>query len=170
MSQACARAVGAGFAEVAQSPDDAGVSSFWVAGRRWVLCDVATASASSEPTVISPTPSSRARGFDERSFSLTATPLSSPQGRSAGVRFVAGGRLPWAVKEIGFRFPDGHTEQARFVGSERGHDTWWSMTYTVTDGPLDDGGQGDLGPVTVSVAGSVAEAFRLPWGDVQRTE
>ena len=68
---------------------------------------------------------------------------------------------------------NGHTEKAGFVASaDASGDTWWSVGYTATDGPLVDPGttSEDLRPVTISIVGAAAEAFRLPWEDVQRTE
>jgi hypothetical protein len=169
VSRSCAEAVAPGYDEVAQVRDEAGVSSFRVRGRRWVLCDVAPGT-SAPPAVIASGPRSGSRGFDEERLSVTATSVTSADGSSA-VRFVAGGRLPWPVQEIAYRFPDGHIARARFVTSEGGDEaTWWSMTYTATGGPLVDADVADPGPVTVSVVGDTAEAFRLPWQDVLRNE
>lgn len=163
---ACDAAVGRSFTEVAQSADGVGTTSFWTAGNRWVACDVV---GDSVPVVIESAPGRP--GFDERSLSLTTTVLST--GDEPGVRFVAAGRLPWPVDEISYAFPDGATAAARYVTSQDdADDTFWTVTYTATEGPLVDPGTkaAELGPVTISVVGAAAEAFRLPWEELQRSE
>lgn len=163
-TEACAVEVPGGFTQVAQTSDAAGVTTFWASGRRWVLCDVAGGS----PVVVSSVPGRP--GFDERSLGLSTTLVGGSDDPAA--RFVAGGRLPWPVEEIGYTFPDGHVEQARFVTGEDGEHTWWAVTYTATDGPLADPATdaADLPPATISIVGPAAEAFRLRWEDLQRSE
>jgi hypothetical protein len=167
-SDACRGTLGARYTEAAQSPDGEGVTSFWVSGNRWVVCDVADHAA---PVTIE---SGKQRaGFDETALALATTSLSS--GDETAVRLVAGGRLPWPVEEIGYSFPDGHTERARFVTSEDDPGTtWWVVSYTAKQGPLADPdldpAAADLEPVTISIIGATAEAFRLPWEDVRRSE
>jgi hypothetical protein len=172
-TEACEAVVGGGgLAQVAQSPDDAGTITFWTKGRQWAACDVAAGAEGVEPAVLESTRRGRP-GFDERSLAVTTTVLPGPDGSPAAVRLVAGGRLPWRVDEISYTFPDGHTEQARFVTSEDDPgEVWWSVTYTPTAGVLvdPDTEAADLGPVTVSIVGAAAEAFRLPWEDAQRSE
>jgi hypothetical protein len=110
-------------------------------------------------------------GFDEQSLALTSAVVSD--GDDPAVRFVAAGLLPWPVDEVGYTFPDGHTETARFVSSQDASEqTWWAVTYTATDGPLVDPetDAADLDPATISIVGAAAEAFRLPWEDLQRSE
>jgi hypothetical protein len=150
--------------QVAQVRDEQGVTSFWAHGRRWALCDVAPDAA---PTIV---PDAGAAGFDTSAFGIDAAPVEVA-GKQA-VRYVAGGLLPWPVDEIAYTFPDGHTEQARFVRSEGSDDLWWAVTYTATDGVLADPAADPetLGPVTISVVGPAAEGFRLPWKAVQRNE
>lgn len=161
---ACAAEVADGFTQVAQTGDDDGVTTFWTSGRRWVTCDV----AGDDPVLIT---SARGRpGFDERSLGLSTALVGAAD--DPAVRFVAGGLLPWPVDEISYTFPDGHVEQARFVTSEDAEHTWWAVTYTATDGPLADPATdaADLPPATISIVGAAAEAFRLPWEDLQRSE
>lgn len=171
-TEACEPVVDEGFSQVAQSPDDAGATTFWTAGRRWVACDVAAGAEGVEPAFLSSTRRGRS-GFDERSLKVTTTVLPGPDGSPAAVRLVAGGRLPWRVDEISYTFPDGHTEQATFVTSESDpEEVWWSVAYTTTEGVLVDPETDptDLDPVTISIVGAAAEAFRLPWEDLQRSE
>ncbi len=164
VSATCAEAVGSGFTQVAQTTDAVGVTTFWTSAERWVACDV----AGDAPVLLTPAPGRP--GFDERSLGVRTTPVG--EGDDAAVRFVAGGLLPWPVDEISYTFPDGHVERARFVAGEDGEQTWWSVTYTATDGPLADSGTdpADLPRATISVVGAAAEAFRLPWEDLQRSE
>jgi hypothetical protein len=46
------------------------------------------------------------------------------------------------------------------------------VTHTPTEGVLADPATdpADLEPVTISIVGAAAEAFRLPWAELQRTE
>lgn len=166
VTEACQTVVDPAFTQVAQSADGVGVTSFWTRGRKWLACDVA---GDSDPVLVE---SARGRvGFDEQSLSLTTTVVSD--GDDPAVRFVAAGLLPWPVDEISYTFPDGSTETARYVTSESSADeTWWAVTYTATDGPLvdPDTEAADLDPVTISIVGAAAEAFRLPWEDLQRSE
>ena len=171
-TEVCETVVGGGFSQVAQSPDDAGTTTFWTNGRRWVACDVAAGADGVEPAVLSSTRRGSS-GFVERSLAVTTTVLPGPDGSPAAVRLVAGGRLPWRVDEISYTFPDGHTEQATFVTSEGApEEVWWSVAYTPTEGVLVDPETepADLDPVTISIVGAAAEAFRLPWQDLQRSE
>lgn len=165
----CADAVGQGFAQVAQTPDESGVTTFWIKGRHWVACDV-PAVEDAVPTILEPAPGWRA-GFDERSVAVSTAAV---EGAAAdAVRVVAAGRLPWPVQEIGYTFPDGHIEQARFVSSEASaEEAWWAVAYTPTEGEVavPDAAAADLGPVTISVVGGAAEAFRVEWEDLQRSE
>ena len=150
--------------QVAQLSDEHGVTSFWAHGRRWALCDVAPDAA---PAIVSGV---GAAGFDTSALTFTSVPIEV-DGEQA-VRYVAGGLLPWPVDEIAYTFPDGHTEQARFVRSEGSADLWWVVSYTATEGVLADPAADPetLGPVTISVVGGAAEAFRLPWKALQRNE
>lgn len=159
----CADVVGPGYTEVAHTSDEVGTTSFWAKGRRWVVCDVA---GDTDPVLIGPFPGRQA-GFDERSLALSSTSLDG------AVRYVAGGRLPWPVDELTYTFPDEHTQTARLVAEEgEERPTWWVVAYTVTDGPLleAESDETDLGPVTVEITGEAAEAFRVPWEDLQRSE
>lgn len=165
-SEACQAALGQQHTQTAQSSDGTGVTSFWTSGNRGVVCDV----AGDEAPISIETGKPRA-GFDEAALAVTTTALSS--GSEPAVRFVAGGRLPWPVQEISYTFPDGHTETARFVAGEDDPDvTWWAVTYTATEGPLVDPSTSaaDLDPVTISIVGAAAEAYRLPWEEAQRSE
>lgn len=173
-SAKCEQAVGPGYTEMAQTSDAAGVTSFWSGGRRHAVCDVVLAPADDGEPAVTVSPSRRAApaGFDEGRLSLS-TAVVGPEAGPDAVRFVAGGLLPWPVEEISYTFPDGHVEQARFVASEDGSgDTWWVVAYTATDGPLVDPSttSDELEPVSISIVGAAAEAFRLPWEDLQRTE
>lgn len=168
-TERCGVAVGAGLTQVAQSPDETGVTTFWVKGPRWAVCDVVEGA---DPTVIDGT-SKGPGGFDEQALSVVTAAVPATGGVGEALRVVAGGRLPWPVEEIGYTFPDGHTEEARFVtGLAPAGDGWWTVTHTATDGVLvdPDTAAGDLDPVTISVVGAAAEAFRVPWEDLQRTE
>jgi hypothetical protein len=164
VSAVCGAELGPAFTEVAQTRDVAGGTSFWVAGKRWVVCDVADA-GETPPVLIEST--GRPAGFDEPSLGVrTAVPGDGT------VRFVAGGLLPWPVDEITYTFPDGHGESARFVTSEEAADrTWWVVAYTPSDGPLVDpvADAADLEPATISIVGAAAEAFRVPWDELRRT-
>jgi hypothetical protein len=168
-TERCGAAVAAGLTQVAQSTDGAGVTTFWTEGPRWAVCDLV---ADTEPSVLAGVAKARA-GFDEQSLSVATTAVPATGGAEEAVRIVAGGRLPWPVQEISYTFPDGHTEQARFVtGVDAVGDGWWTVTYTATDGVL-VGPETDaaaLDPVTISVVGAAAEALRLPWEDLQRSE
>jgi hypothetical protein len=161
-TEVCAAAVEPGFEQVAQSADDRGVTSFWSSGRSWVLCDVAEGA---DPVLLESAPGRRA--LDETALAVATTEVGD-----GAVRVVAGGRLPWPVEELTYTFPDGHTEKARFVtGRGAPGEAWWSVVYTATDGVLVDAGTNeDLEPVTISVVGAAAEAFRLAWADLQRSE
>lgn len=162
-TETCDRALGeGGHTQVAQTADASGVTTFWVAGRRWVVCDVAD---SGESVLLESAPGRP--GFDERSLAVSSRALGD-----GSVRVVAGGRLPWPVDEITYTFPDGHTEGARFVTSADSiAETWWVVAYTPTKGPLVDPRAGaDLDPVTISIVGAAAEAFRLPWDEAQRNK
>jgi hypothetical protein len=168
-TERCGAAVGDGLTQVAQSRDGAGVTTFWTEGPRWAVCDLV---AGTEPTVLVGVAKARA-GFDEQALSVATTAVPATGGAEEAVRIVAGGRLPWPVQEISYRFPDGHTEKARFVtGVEAVGNGWWTVTYTATDGVLvgPETGTTGLGPVTISVVGAAAEAFRVPWEDLQRSE
>jgi hypothetical protein len=167
VSSACAEALGGGryaaLAEVAQTADDHGVTSFWARGASWVACDVLLDPAADGPVLVTSPPGDRS--FGAESFILTATevPATGPLG---AVRFVAAGRLPQRVDELVYVFPDGHEERARFVASVDGSgDTWWSVAYTASDGVLVSPGAGTdaLDPLTVEIVGAAAEAFRVPW-------
>jgi hypothetical protein len=168
-TERCGAAVAAGLTQVAQSADDSGVTTFWSDGARWAVCDLV---AGTEPTVLAGVNKARA-GFDEQTLSVATTALLASGGAGEAVRVVAGGRLPWPVQEISYTFPDGHTEEARFVtGVDDAGEGWWTVTYTATDGVLvdPDADAAGLDPVTISVVGAAAEAFRLPWEDLQRSE
>lgn len=174
VTDACADTVDAGLEQVAQTASDSSGTSFWVDGKRWAVCDVVLDPQTSDALALTAHTSRRGgpAGFDERRLSLSATVIGD-QADPQAVRFSAGGLLPWPVEEITYTFPDGHTEKAGFVASaDASGDTWWSVGYTATDGPLVDPGttSEDLRPVTISIVGAAAEAFRLPWEDVQRTE
>lgn len=159
---ACAGVVPEGLSEVAQSADDGGVTSFWSGADGWVACDV----AGEEPVIIE-APAGAATGFDEGSLAISSTATDD------GARHTAAGLLPWPVQELAYTFPDSHTEQARFVSTEGAADqVWWVVSYTATDGPLADADADTAGldPVTVSVVGAAAEAFRFGWDELQRSE
>ncbi len=149
-------------AQVAQVADARGIASFWAHGRQWAMCDVTPHTAPAMHSGVG------AAGFDRSALAIDATTVGADQ----AVRYTAGGLLPWPVDEIAYTFPGGHTEKARFVRSETSEDVWWSVTYTATEGPLadPDTDPDTLGPVTISVVGAAAEAFRLPWKDLQRSE
>jgi hypothetical protein len=168
-TEQCGAAVDEGLTQVAQSADGAGVTTFWTEGARWAVCDLV---AGTEPSVIAGVSKARA-GFDEQTLSVATRAVPATGGADEAVRVVAGGRLPWPVQEISYTFPDGHTEQARFVtGVDAVDGGWWTVTYTATDGVLVDPevDAADLDRVTISVVGAAAEAFRLPWEDLQRSE
>jgi hypothetical protein len=165
-TEQCGAAVGDGLTQAAQSADGVGVTTFWAQGPRWAVCDLV---AGTEPTVFTGVSMARA-GFDEQTLSVATTAVPAAD---EAVRIVAGGRLPWPVQEMSYTFPDGHTEEARFVtGVDAVGDGWWTVTYTATDGVLVDpeADAADLDHVTISVVGAAAEAFRLPWEDLQRSE
>jgi hypothetical protein len=164
-SAACAQAL-PGFEQVAQSADAHGVTTFWVDGRDWVVCDLPE--GEDEPSLLAKAPGA-GRAFTERALEVRTTRLSGPDG---GVRVVAGGLLPWRVDELTYAFPDGHEEAARFVvGEGRSEQVWWVVTYTAVEGePAEAPGSGQVGRVTVSVVGAAAEAFRVPWEDLQRRQ
>lgn len=151
VSDACKAVVPAGLTEVAQSADDGGTASFWAAGRRWAVCDAAS---DGDASLLAQGKGRSA--FGERTLVLTADPADR------GVRYAAGGRLPWSVDTIAYTFPDGHTAEARFVEADGA--TWWATSYTAEDD------LSSLDPVVVEVVGGAAEAFRLPWESVQRSE
>jgi hypothetical protein len=168
-TEQCGAAVGTGLVQVAQSADGSGVTTFWAEGTRWAVCDLV---AGTEPTVLAGAATAGA-GFDEQALSVATTAVPAAAGAGEAVRVVAGGRLPWPVQEISYTFPDGHVEEARFVaGTDAAGDGWWTVTYTATDGVLVDPETevAELDPVTISVVGAAAEAFRLPWEDLQRSE
>ena len=177
VSAVCAGAVaaegGVGFDEVAQTSDGGAVASFWASGGRSVVCDVLTADDGTTVTTLVPSGANGSRGFDERALLLGSSVVRGEDGSPTAVRYVAGGRLPWRVDELGYAFPDGRRARAVFVESTDGSgDVWWSVGYTATEGPLADPATdpADVDPLTVSVVGAAAEAFRLSWGDAQRSE
>ncbi len=160
-----------GLDQVAQTADGHGVTSFWAAGKRSVVCDALTGVDAPPPVLLRSAPGSQ-RGFDDATLGLASTVVTGPDGEVSAIRYVAGGRLPWPVQEIGYTFPDRHTERARFVRSgNRSADTWWSVTYTAEDGLLvaPDTDPADLEPLVVAVTGGAAEAFRLPWDEALAT-
>ena len=184
VSDACATAVtgeaGNGLQEVAQTADDGGVISFWSAGDRWVVCDMLTGADcadgadgaddadGAEPVLVASSDGDRDR-LDKASLSLSSTPVTDGHGETTAVRFAAGGLLPFPLLELTYTFPDGHTEEARFVRSDDGSgDTWWSVTYTATEGVLVDptADPKELDPLEVSIVGGGAEAFLVPWTQV----
>ena len=178
VSRECARSVPGGAAggmtEVAQTADGAGVTSFWSGAAEVAVCDVLQDPDSDEVLSLTMNTARRdaPRGFDEDRLSLS-TLVVGPETDPSAVRFVAGGLLPWPVEQISYTFPDGHTAEAQFVSSVDGSDeTWWVVAYTATDGPLVDPTTttAELEPVTISIVGAAAEAFRLPWEDLQRNE
>ena len=158
VSDACAALVPSGLTEVAQSAGEGGTASFWASGSRWAVCDVAS---DGDASLL-------ARGRGDRPFGEGTLALTA--GRVDGaVRYAAGGRLPWPVDRIAYTFPDGHTAKARFVEADGA--AWWATSYTA-DGALGDPDTdlSSLDPVVVEVVGGAAEAFRLPWESVQRSE
>jgi hypothetical protein len=171
VTAACAQRLDPALTQVAQTADDTGVTSFWSSGGRWAACDLLLDDSDPEPTVLT-AHRGAGTGFAERRLAL-GTSVAADAGQPSAVRFVAGGLLPWPVDEISYTFPDGHTARARFVASDDGSgDVWWSVTYTATEGPLvdPDTAAADLDPVTISIVGAAAEAFRLPWEDAQVAE
>ncbi|MFZ5848754.1 MAG: hypothetical protein ACOYX5_15365 [Actinomycetota bacterium] len=158
---ACEDIVGPGLAQVAQSTDAAGTTTFWTAGERWAVCDMAAGEAALVAAA------DGVGEFDRSALALTSAPVPG------GGRHVAAGLLPWPVQELAYTFPDEHTERARFVSSEGDVDqVWWVLSYTATEGPLarSDVDAAGLEPVTVSVVGGAAEAFRFEWDELQRNE
>ena len=154
------------FQEVAQTANDGGVTSFWAAGKKWVVCDGLVGQDVPAPALLvsGPNPS-----LDTKELGLSTTVVTDPDGALSAVRFAAGGKLPWPVYEMTYTFPDGHTEKAAFVRSDDGSaDTWWSVSYTATDGVLvdQDTDPADLEPLAISIVAGAAEAFRLPWDEV----
>ena len=177
VSAVCAGAVaaegGVGFDEVAQTSDGGAVASFWASGGRSVVCDVLAADDGTTVTTLVPSGADGSTGFDERALLLGSSVVRGGDGSPTAVRYVAGGRLPWRVDELGYAFPDGHRARAVFVESGDGSGAvWWSVGYTATDGPLADpeADPADVDPLTVSVVGAAVEAFRLSWEDAQRSE
>ena len=177
VSAVCAGAVaeegGAGFDEVAQTSDSGAATSFWANAGRSVVCDVLAADDGTTVTTLVPSGADGSRGFDEPVLRLGSSVVRGEDGSPAAVRYVAGGRLPWRVDELGYAFPDGHRARAVFVESADGSGAvWWSVGYTATEGPLADPetDPADVEPLTVSVVGAAAEAFSLPWEDAQRSE
>ncbi len=163
-SRTCQDAVGAGFSQEAQSSDVGGVTTFWVRERDWRVCDLAAA-ATSEPTVFGPDDHG-GRGLDVRDLAISTSPVAA-EGGADRTRLVAGGLLPWSVDEIRYELPDGESATARFVvGADDPGRTWWVMTHAAPRPDLAD----DSAPVTVSVTGGAAEAFRAPWKRLQRRE
>jgi len=171
-TEACAAELADGFTQVAQTTDPSGVTTFWTRGRRaWVVCDVA-AGLEGAPVLIRSTPAAR-RGFGARTLALRTAPVAGGDERPDAVRLVAGGLLPWRVDELTYLFPDGVEQPARFVASDEDPDqVWWVVAHTPTAGGLADPATdpADLEPVTISIVGAAAEAFRLPWEDLQRSE
>ena len=177
VSAVCAEAVaeegGAGIDEVAQTSDGGAVASFWASGDRSVVCDVLAADDGTTVTTVVPSGADGGSGFEARALRLGSSAVRGRDGVPTAVRYVAGGRLPWRVDELGYAFPDGHRARAVFVeGADGSGDVWWSVGYTATEGPLADPATdpADVDPLTVSVVGAAAEAFRLPWEDAQRSE
>jgi hypothetical protein len=164
-AQRCGEAVGPRFEQVAQSRDRHGVTTFWVDGEDWRLCDVADGDPLTRPVVLGPVPGPD--GFDVGSLGVRTTPV---EGRQGSVRVVAGGELPWRVDELTYRFPGRREVRARFVASEEDASrVFWVVTHTPSSGPLVDGPR-RRGEVLISVVGAAAEGFRVPWRKLQRTE
>ena len=158
----------AGFQEVAQNANDGGVTSFWAAGKNWVVCDSLEGADAPTPALLEsiagPTPT-----LDVKEVGLSRTVVTDSDGEVTAVRFAAGGKLRSPVYEMTYEFPDGHTEKAGFVGSDDGSDDfWWSVSYTATKGVLldPDTDPADLKPLSISVISGPAWAARLPWDDV----
>lgn len=155
----------ADFQEVAQTANDGGVTSFWVAGRKWVVCDSLVGPDAPTPALLEsiagPTTT-----LDGKEVGLSTTVVTDPDGEVTAVRFAAGGKLRWPVYEMTYTFPDGHTEKAKFVRSDDDpNGFWWSVSYTAADGVLVDPetDPADLKPLEVTVVAGAAWAARLPW-------
>lgn len=158
-----------GLVQVAQTADASGVTSFWSGTRSWVACDAATGAEGAAPALV--TSAGAQDGFDQKALEISSTVVEDAEGEVEAVRYTAAGKLPWPVQEISYTFPDGHAQKAQFVSSADGSgSTWWTVSYTATDGVLVDPetDPATLKPVTVSIVGAAAEAFRLPWEDAKR--
>lgn len=154
-----------GLQEVAQTANDGGVTSFWMAGKKSVACDALGGQDAPTPALLASGPRA---SLDERALGLSTTVVTDSNGATTAVRFAAGGKLPWPVYEMTYVFPDGHSENATFVRSDDGSgDTWWSVSYTATDGVLvdPDTDPAKLEPLTISIIAGAAQAFRRPWDE-----
>ena len=158
----------AGFQEVAQTANDGGVTSFWVAGKDWVVCDSLEGADAPTPVLLEPIPGPPLN-LEGKNLGLGTSVVIGPDGEVTAVRFAAGGKLRSPVYEMTYEFPDGHAAKAEFVRSAGGSDDfWWSVSYTATNGVLldQDTDPADLKPLTVSVISGPAWATRLPWEEV----
>lgn len=155
----------AGLEEVAQTANDGGMTSFWAAGKNWVVCDSLEGKDAPTPALLEPI-QGPPPSLDGKDLALATTVVKNAAGEVTAVRFAAGGKLRWPVYEMTYEFPDGHSEKAAFVRSDDGSDDfWWSVSYTATDGVLldQDTDPADLKPLYVSVISGPAWATGLPW-------
>ena len=139
-------------ASLAVQVEGRALSSFWVKGEKFVLCDE----------------------FDGRTTIHQALPLTprddvstyavSTDFLDGQVSRSAGGIVPAGLEEVfdvAYTFPDGHTEHATKSTDDEGR-TWWRMVYTYDDG---GGNEMQKPEIVVVVRLSGAELdYTLEWG------
>ncbi len=128
------------------------LSSFWVKGEKFVLCD----EFDGRTTVHRALPLTPR---DDASTYAVSTDLLDGQ-----VIRSAGGIVPAGLEDVfdvAYTFPDGHTESAKKVADYDGR-TWWRMIYT-----YDDGGGNEMEKPEIKVVVRLSGAeykYTLDWG------
>jgi hypothetical protein len=139
---------------VASTSSETGSTLFYVKGQKWTACSTHGGRA----TVFG------ARGLDAAD-DKDAYAVSSVYPKARTSSFASAGLVPDAAGTPGieYLFPDGHREGVTNVVDEQGR-TWWSMEYTVTGGPINQGNQLDLDPIRVETSvGGAPQTYALDW-------
>ncbi len=128
------------------------LSSFWVKGERFVLCD----EHDGRTTVHRPLP--LIPRDDVSTYAVSTDFLDGQVTRSGG------GLVPVGLEDVfdvAYTFPDGHVEDATKTTDDEGR-TWWRMIYSYDDG---GGNEREKPPIEVTVSYSgVQKHYTLEWG------
>jgi hypothetical protein len=131
-----------------------GMTSFWVKGDRFVLCD----ERAGITTVHHPLPLTPV----EDTGTYRVSSIYPPAAQGYRTIRVAGGVVPDGAMafDVRYTFPDGHTEAATNATDDQGR-TWWRMAYEYQDG---GGNELDQPPIEVTVSFSgVQHTYTLDW-------
>ena len=128
------------------------LSSFWVKGEKFVLCDELQGGRTTVHRALPLTPRD-----DVATYAVSSDYLAGLTTRSAG------GIVPTGLEDVfdvAYTFPDGHTEHAT-MATDQGR-TWWRMTYTYAESRESQLSTPGIS-VTVSWSG-VQKEYVLAWG------